>query len=224
MARDVLIIGASGTGKSTSYRNLNPKETFIINCSKKPLPFRGFSKNYTPFSIETKTGNLLNTDKAASIVKILKWLKSQTQFTTVIVEDANYVMQSEYLAKANEKGYEKFTELGVNFSNIVQAGKNLSDTTLFVMSMHPEVTVDAQGNRVIKAKTVGKLVDQYLTIEGMFTVVCFSKVEVDGSTRDYFFETQTDGVTTAKSPMEMLEFKEPNDLQEIKEKINDYYN
>jgi len=223
MAKDILIIGASGTGKSTSYRNLDPKETFIINVSKKPLPFRGFAKNYTPFDASNKTGNLLNTDKPSTIVKILQWLKGQPQYKNVICEDLNYIMQQEYLARANEKGFDKFTDIGVNFTNVINAGKSLPDDTLFIVSMHPQVVVDASGNKIVKAKTVGKLVDNYLTIEGMFTVVVFSKVEVDEGKRNYFFETQTDGETTAKSPMEMLELKEPNDLALIKEKIEEYY-
>lgn len=224
MAKDVLIIGESGTGKSTSYRNLDPKETFIFNCSKKPLPFKGSNKNYTKFDTKAQSGNLVNTTNPELITKVTQWIAKQSHIKNVIYEDLNYVMQNEFIQKAHEKGYDKYTSIGTNFSNIILTAKNLPDDKFIFVSMHPDIGTDAQGNKIIKPKTVGTLVDKYLDIPGMFTIVLGSKVKIDDAKREYVFMTQTDGYAPYKSPMDMLELEEPNDLAVIKQKVIDYYN
>ena len=224
MAQEILIIGESGQGKSTSLRNLNPKETFIVNVAKKPLPFKGWKSNYIQFNKDNPNGNVAYTDNIPSIIKTIEHIKNNMpHIKTVVIDDANYLMQNEFIRRGSETGYGKFTDIGIAFAKVFQALKSLNEDTYVIMMMHPEVDTDAFGNKKLKAKTVGKLVDNYLTIEGMFSIVLYTKViKNDKGVLNYHFITQSDGNTTAKSPMGMLETLEPNDLSVIFNKIEEY--
>ena len=226
MAQEILIIGDSGQGKSTSLRNLNPKETFIINVAKKPLPFKGWKSNYTQFSKENPNGNVAYTDNMPTVIKAIEHIRTNLpHIKTVVIDDANYLMQNEYIRRSSETGFAKFTDIGVGFAKVFQALKSLNEDTFVVMMMHPEVTTDTFGNKGYKAKAIGKLVDNYLTIEGMFSIVLYTKViKDDKGVLSYHFVTQSDGNTTAKSPMGMLDTLEPNDLSVIFNKIEEYNN
>jgi len=226
MAQEILIIGESGQGKSTSLRNLNPKETFIINVAKKPLPFKGWKANYTQFSKDNPNGNVASTDSMPMVIKTIEHIKANLpHIKTIVIDDANYLMQNEYIRRGNESGFAKFTDIGVGFAKVFQALKTLGDDIYVVMMMHPEVDVDTFGNKVYRAKSIGKLVTNYLTIEGMFSIVLYTKViKNDKGVLTYHFSTQSDGTNTAKSPMSMLDPLEPNDLKLIFEKIEQYNN
>jgi len=226
MSQGILIIGQSGTGKSTSLETLDPKETFIINPAKKPLPFKGFKTKYTAWSTSNPTGNLLNNDSPVTIMQTLEFITTKRpEIKTIIVDDANYIMAFEYIKRAKETGYQKFTDIGTNFSNIITKGTSLRSDINFIVIMHPETETDAFGNKQVKAKSVGKLVDQYLNIEGMFSIVLYSKVIKSEKSMDYVFITQNDGTNTGKSPKGMFETYEiPNDLNYVLTKINEYNN
>ncbi len=219
MAQEILIIGQSGTGKSTSLRNLNPAETVIINPTKKNLPFKGFRTNYTVFSKENPTGNLFNIDNSTGVIQALLHIDSKMpHIKNVIIDDANYMVAFEFIKRAKEVGYNKFTDIGTGFSKVITTGKDLRDDLNFIVMMHPEVDTDALGNKIIKAKSIGKLVDQYLNIEGMFSMVLYTKVVKlpDNKGMDYVFVTQNDGSNTGKSPMGMFDTLEiPNDLSNV---------
>ena len=226
MAQEILIIGESGSGKSTSLENLDPKSTFIINVGQKPMPFRGWKSNYTKLTKENPQGNYIESDNAGTIVQTMKHINdNMPNIKTVVVDDFQYVMANEYMRRANERGFDKFTEIGLHAWEVAQTGKNMREDITFVMIGHAEQSTDLSGNRRLKFKTVGKLVDNVITMEGMFTVVLFTDVSVnaDGQ-RVYNFITQSDGTTTAKSPKEMFEFKIPNDIKTAIESINQYYN
>ena len=226
MAQEILIIGESGSGKSTSLENLDPKSTFIINVGQKPMPFRGWKSNYTKLTKENPQGNYIESDNAGTIVQTMKHINdNMPNIKTVVVDDFQYVMANEYMRRANERGFDKFTEIGLHAWEVAQTGKNMRDDITFVMIGHAEQSTDLSGNRRLKFKTVGKLVDNVITMEGMFTVVLFTDVSVnaDGQ-RVYNFITQSDGTTTAKSPKDMFEFKIPNDIKTAIESINQYYN
>ena len=226
MAQEILIIGESGSGKSTSLENLDPKSTFIINVGQKPMPFRGWKNNYTKLTKENPQGNYIESDNAGTIVQTMKHINdNMPNIKTVVVDDFQYVMANEYMRRANERGFDKFTEIGLHAWEVAQTGKNMRDDITFVMIGHAEQSTDLSGNRRLKFKTVGKLVDNVITMEGMFTVVLFTDVSVnaDGQ-RVYNFITQSDGTTTAKSPKDMFEFKIPNDIKTAIESINQYYN
>lgn len=226
MAQEILIIGQSGTGKSTSLTNLDSESTAIINPAKKALPFKGFKSKYKEWSKENPTGNLFNVDNAAQIIQVLDYINTKRpEIKNVIIDDANYIMAFEYIKRAKETGFQKFTDIGVNYSNIITKGCGMREDINFIVMMHPEVDTDALGNKIIKAKSVGKLVDQYLNIEGMFSIVLYTKVIKHEKGLDYVFITQNDGSNTGKSPKGMFDTLEiQNDLSFVIKKIEEYNN
>ena len=226
MAQEILIIGPPGTGKSTSLENLDPKETAIINPAKKALPFKGFKNNYKEFTTENKEGNLFNIDTAKEVLAALDHINiKMPHIKNIVIDDAGYIMAFEYIARAKETGFQKFTDLGANFSNIIIKGSRLREDITFIVMMHSEIDTDIQGNRFVKAKTIGKLVDQYLNIEGMFSIVLYSKAIKTDKGMEYVFVTQNDGSNTGKSPKGMFStLNIPNDMKYVIEQINKYNN
>lgn len=226
MGQEILVIGPSGTGKSTSLETLNPKETAIVNPTGKALPFKGYKNNYIEFTKENQTGNLFNIDTSTGAEQALTFINDKMpHIKTAVVDDGNYLMAFEFIKRAKETGYAKFTEIGAGYSSVIMKGKKLRPDLNFILMMHPEVDIDAQGNKVTKAKTVGKLIDQYLNIEGMFSIVLYSKVKATDKGMQYVFMTQNDGSNTGKSPKGMFSTLEiPNDMTYVLQKINEYNN
>lgn len=227
MAQEILIIGESGSGKSTSLKNLNPEETFIVNVGKKPMPFRGWKGNYKHLNKENPTGNYLESDNSAVIVSTLKHVSANMpHIKVVVIDDFQYVMANEYMRRATERGFDKFTDIGLHAWEIASAGKDMRDDITFVMVGHAETSTDLQGNRKLKFKTIGKLVDNVINMEGMFTIVLFTDVspDVDGTIKHSFL-TQSDGTTTCKTPEGMFpEAKIPNDIGAVITAATEYYN
>lgn len=227
MATGILIIGQSGSGKSTSLRNLNPKETFIVNVVNKPLPFKGWKSNYVTFNKETNpNGNLISTDKADLIIKFLDYINTnRPDIKNVIIDDFQYTLGNEFMRRAKENGFNKFTDIGQNTFNIVNKIATLRDNLYVVFLNHLEVEKDELGNKIVQAKTVGKMFNQYISLEGLFSIVLYTDVSKNGNVLDYGFITQSDGTSTAKSPMGMFDtLKVDNDLKMIIEKIEEYNN
>ena len=225
MAQSVLIIADSGTGKSTSIRTLDPKETFIINIANKPLPFKGWKSKYTQISKENKDGNLTSASSSAGIVKAIQHVdKNMPNIKTLVVDDWQYMSSFEYFDRANEKGYDKFTQIAANLAMVAKLPKDLRDDLTVFFLTHSEDSTDINGNRKVKAKTIGKMIDNTLTLEGLFSIVLFGKVNKnDDGELLYGFETQNNGENTCKSPMGMFEeFFIPNDLQLVKDCIEEY--
>ena len=208
MSELIIIIGDSGTGKSTSLRNLDPKETIIINVGGKRLPFRGATKKF-----ENK---IFHTAQSAKIVQWLEKMKENKEVRNIIIDDFQFIGGFEYLARANEKGYEKFSQIAQNmFLPLYKSVSLRDDQKVFVLA-HQEV--DDQKNK--KIKTVGKMVDQAINFESLATIVLYTEIK-DGN---YYFRTQNTGFNTGKSPMGMFEEELiENDLQKVIEKIDNYY-
>lgn len=226
MAQEILIIGESGSGKSTSLEYLDPKSTFVVNVGKKPMPFRGWKNNYSLLTKENPKGNYIESDNAATICSIMKHVdKNMPHIKTVVIDDFQYVMANEYMRRANERGFDKFTDIGLHAWEIANAGKEMREDVTFIMIGHAEISTDLQGNRKLKFKTIGKLVDNVITMEGMFTIVLFTDVSPDADNKiKHSFITQSDGSTTAKTPKGMFaDAKVPNDITKVIESINEYY-
>lgn len=200
MGIPVLIIGESGSGKSTSLRNFSPEEIGVINVSGKPLPFR------------TKI-NSINTDNYTVIEGALK----KARIKSLVIDDCQYLMANEFMRSAKITGYQKFTDIALNFWTLIQVIiKELPADMIVYFLGHVER--DANGNE--KFKTIGKMLDEKITVEGLFTIVLKTLVQ-DGR---YLFTTQTNGSDTVKSPMGM--FNTPiidNDLKMVDQTIRNYY-
>lgn len=199
MGVGVLILGASGSGKSTSMRNFKPGECLVLNVASKRLPFKG----------------KLDTINKADYNMIGKALMNQ-QYKTYIIDDSQYLMSFELFSRAKEKGYDKFTELAVRFKNMLSYIAESTPEDTIVYFLHH---TDTDENGHIKAKTVGKMLDNQLTVEGLFSIVLLA--QTDGT--NYKFITQSDGATTAKSPMGMFEREVDNDLKMVDKTIREYW-
>lgn len=218
MSNTSIIMGESGTGKSTSIRNLNPKETFIINVLNKPLPFRGYKKNYTMVSPDGTTGNYYTSDIYEHIELVIKKINAKrSDVKTLIIDDFQYLMANEYMSRALERGYDKFSEIGKHAHDLLKLLPTLrEDLDVFILT-HSEPNESGK----MKIKTIGKMLDEKITIEGMYSMVLQTEL-VNG---DYHFITQGDSRHIAKSPMGMFEQRNiPNDLAFVKEKMANYYN
>lgn len=213
MSNAALIIGQSGTGKSTSIRNLDPKTTFIISVLDKPLPFRGYKKNY---SEDNK--NFYQTDDYRKVISLINAVNERRpEITTIIIDDAHFLMANEFMARATEKGFDKFSEIGQHMWLVMCAATNCRDDLICFVLSHSEI--DASG--VSKPKTVGKMIDEKVSLEGMVTV-CMHTMVKDG---EYKFLTQNDGSHVCKSPVGMFEETLiDNDLLAVKKGIEAYYN
>lgn len=216
MSNAVLILGNSGTGKSTAIRTLPPEETFIINVLDKPLPFRGANKKYQRVSKELPTGNYYASDKSNLILRAIQSVNARPELKYLVVDDFGYVITHDFMSKALVKGFDKFAEMAVSAWTILDTMRNLRpDLTCFLM-MHTDMKEDG----IAKPKTIGKMLDEKVCIEGMFTHVLHSIV-VDG---EYQFITNHDGHHMAKMPMGM--FKDlliPNDLKAVADQMRAYY-
>lgn len=213
MSNLIVILGGSGTGKSTSFRNLNPDETFIINVLSKPLPFRGYKKLYN----EEKK-NYLESDKYNQILQYLNAINERRpEIKTIIIDDFSFLMNNEFMRRCREKAFDKFVEMGANMFAIMEACKTFRNDLYCYILCHPEM--DKTG--VIKPKTVGKMTNDYVGIAERVSIVFHTQV-IDGQ---YKFLTQHDGNLLAKTSMGMFdEMYIDNDLAEIQKVISEYYN
>lgn len=199
MGTVVLVLGRSGSGKSTSLRNFGADECVVFNIAGKPLPFRG----------------KLPTAQRPSYGDIIKSLQAN-KHRCYVIDDSNYLMAFESFAMASQKGYEKFTNMAVNFFKLIQAGVSTSDDTTVYFLMHTDV--DDSG--YTKPKTIGRMLDNQLCIEGMFSIVLIAGRDANG----YFFQTQTGGNDPAKSPEGMFDGERiDNDLKLVDDAIRDYW-
>ncbi len=226
-AETIAIVGESGTGKSTSLRNLDPKETFIISTTGKPLPFRGYKKKYVPLKIEGKnvTGNYYVSSKWDQILKILQIIdKMMPHIKQVIVDDFQYVLSYEFVDRATEVGYTKFSELAQHAMEILRYSEKMREDCKMIFLTHSENVGDIMNPKYV-IKTVGKLLSEKVTLEGLFTYIFFTKVsEGDDGRMQYKLITNNDGTCIAKTSLGMFEELEiDNDLAEII-KIIDAYN
>lgn len=223
MANLIALVGNSGSGKSTSIRTLNPAETFIINVASKPLPFKGWKAKYTVWNKDNPNGNFINTSDVERISKILDYIEAKRpEIKNIILDDSQYLMAFEAMDRAKEKGFEKFTDIAQKFYSILKASISMRDDLNIIVSCHSENIGDGL-NPIYKIKTIGKMIDNVITIEGLFTYVLFTHIESDNGTNSYHFITQSDGTTTAKTPLDCFDsVLIPNDLQYVINKIEEF--
>lgn len=212
MAIPVLVMGRSGAGKTYSLKNFQPNEVGIISVEKGRLPFRSQLKvvkipAYEKSESVTSMAQA-NTAKYAWLMGVIQ--KSKTK--AVVIDDSQYLMANELFDRANEKGYDKFTNMAANFRNLIHFINELPEDDKIVYFLHHTET-DTDGRE--KVKTIGKMLDEKLCVEGCFDIVIYCQ--------DHKFYTQSNGQSTAKSPEDMFELEIPNDLKAVDAAIRDYY-
>ena len=205
MAEKILIMGESGTGKSTSIRNCDPNKTAIINPVGKPLPFKG-SKKFTTLN------GVTNADKICDFMKE----QAKAGKKMIIVDDFQYILAIPYMNRIKETGWDKYNDFGSNYFNIIDICNELPEDVVVYYLTHSE-TLD---NGVTTVKLIGKLLREKITVEGLFTIVLKTGV----SEGKYYFFTQNSGKDTVKSPIGMFDsFSIDNDLAYVDTKIRNYY-
>jgi hypothetical protein len=210
MSIATLILGTSGSGKSTSLRNLDPTKTLLIQCIKKPLPFRaaGWKVRITLKS----EGNVIQTSDPALIEKLLR----TSPHEIVVIDDYQAVMVNELLSRSSEKGYDKFSDIAKNAWSVFNAAGDLAEHRRVYIMAHTQTDDFGQ----TRMKTVGKMVDQTLVPEGYFTIVLRTEV----TNGNYKFATQTNGQDCCKSPIDMFtDLHIDNDLNTVDLAIQDFY-
>lgn len=223
MSFPILIIGYSGSGKSTSIENLDPQETFLINACYKELPFRGGEKLYKEIDhqLVKKEGNKLTTTDYELINRILKFIHHlRPEIKNIIIDDSQYLIVNEFMKNhTNMKGndsYRMYNMLADHFHALIDNCKHLRND-IFIFFLHHAEMTEAGFSTV---KTIGRLLSEKIDVAGLFTICLFAKREGE---HNYFY-TQNDGSNPAKSPRGMFpEIKMPNDLQLIKSHILPYY-
>ena len=201
MGIPVMILGESGSGKTYSIRNFDPEKVGIFSVRKWTLPF--------------PEGKNFKICKNADYDVIYKVLRKPTM-KAYVIDDSQYLMVNEYFRKANDSGYQKYTSIGKNFSDLLEfIAYQVPDDVIVYFLHHTQQTNDGK----VKAKTVGQMLDNYLTLEGCVDVCLLT--QTDGST--HFFLTQSDGMNTAKSPEGMFDTKIPNDLAAVDARIREYW-
>lgn len=200
MGIPVLILGESGSGKSASLRNFEPEDVSVFNVAAKPLPFR-------------KRLPMKATSDYSAIQKGIQ----ASQKKSFVIDDSQYLLCFESFAKAKETGYGKYTDMALHFYNLVQFVIRQTSPDVIVYFLHHTESDSNTGK--VKAKTMGKMLDNQLTLEGLFSIVLMAYT--DG--KKHVFVTQSDGMTTAKSPMEMFPAEIDNDLKAVDQAIRTYY-
>lgn len=200
MGVPVLVMGESGSGKTFSIRNFKPDEVGIFSVEKGRLPFKG------DFKV-----------KKRATYKDIAGIFKEPKLKRYVIDDAQYLMVNTLFDRAKEVGYQKYTDLALEFRNLIHGINYALPDDVIVYILHHTETDSNTGK--IKAKTVGKMIDQYLTLEGCFDIVLLA--ETDG--KEHYFVTQSDGTTTAKSPFGMFPEKIDNDLSAVDKAIREFW-
>lgn len=210
MSITTLILGESGSGKSTSLRHLDPQKTLLIQSISKPLPFR--AKEWQPITRDNPSGSIFVCDDTETICKAM----TRTPREIIIIDDYQYIMANEFMRRAKEKGYDKFTDIGEKAWTVFNTSLKLPMNKRIYILSHVETNPFGK----TKIKTIGKMLDEKITLEGMVTICLRTQVN-DGQ---FQFSTQNNGNDPVKSPMGLFEtqFIE-NDLNAVDEMICNYY-
>lgn len=217
MSIATLILGESGTGKSASLRNMKPAETLLIQALQKPMPFPN-ARDWLYRTPETPEGNVFVADNSNIIMQLLRGTKRKI----IVIDDFQYVMANEFMRRSDERGYDKFTEIGRHAWDILSLANTLPPDVRVYMMAHTD-TSDAGITRI---KTIGKMLNEKITVEGMFTIVlrCLVQAGLEDVDKRYAFTTRNSGTDTVKSPMGMFENDQiPNDLYAVDHRICEYY-
>lgn len=223
MAKTILLVGKTGTGKTTSIRTLDPKETVILRVINRTLPFK-FEGVY---GREQK--NMFSTPTYEEVLKALAWCDKQPNVKNIVITDGTYIIRQEYFKLANQKGYDKYTGFAVHMQQILKAIQDLRSDIKVFMEYHVENVVNENGVIEYKPSTVGKLLDSQYNILENVDIVLFTNLKYEDNEIHYGFITnrmldRNGAEIPAKSPIGMFdELFIPNDLAQVAQKIDEYY-
>lgn len=223
MAKTILICGKTGTGKTSSVRTLDPKETLILRVINRTLPFK-FAGLYGK---EQK--NMMLTPTYEEVLKALAWAKGQPHIKNIVITDGTYIIRQEYFKKAQQQGYSKYTEFAMHMQQILKAIQECRDDVKVFMEYHVENVVNDNGATEYKPSTVGKLLDSQYNILENVDIVLFAQPQYEDKKINYGFITnrtldRNGAEIPAKSPMGMFDEEFiPNDLALVAKKIDEYY-
>ena len=213
MSIPVLVIGRSGSGKTYSLKNFKKDEVGVISVEKGRLPFRSDIKTIMlpedPSNGEAKSPSEICKYRYMWIIGAIKKAKAKA----IVIDDSQYLLSGELFDRTYEKGYDKFAEMAKKFRDLIHFINKLDDEEKIVYFLHHS-ELDADGRE--KVKTIGKMLDEKLTVEGCFDIVLYCQ--------DHKFFTQANGQSTAKTPEDMFDLEIPNDLKFVDDKIREYYN
>lgn len=228
MAKVTIICGDTGTGKSTSIRNLDPKETYIINVLNKPLPFKGSKSLYNESVKNTKSTD--SYDQVRKLLEVINTLPETKHIKNVIIDDVGFVMTTELFGRSKETGFGKFTDIGLHMQQILSYAKEMREDMNIVFMFHEEDDVSDRIKVGKKIKTIGNLLEDKYNPLGVVSCALFTNVTFDDKTGEakYSFitnRTLKNGlVIPAKSPQGMFETLEiPNDLSVVFKAMDEYY-
>ena len=211
MAIPVFVIGQSGSGKTYSIKNFKANEVGVISVEKGRLPFKSDIK-----VCKVKRDFPGAKDYAALNVARYSWIQTviaTSKCKSIVIDDSQYLLVNELFERAKEKSYDKFTDMAVNFRNLIHFINDLPEEDKIVYFLH-HTDIGADGRE--KAKTIGKMLDEKLTLEGCFDIVLYCQ--------DHKFFTQSNGQSTAKTPEGLFDSVEiPNDLKAVDVAIREYY-
>lgn len=229
MANSVLIIGPSGSGKSSSIRTLDPKTTFIIAPDRKALPIRGWRSNYVTVrndkkEIDFTKSNYVEINEPVAIKRLMDYISvNRPDIKTIVIDTLNHAMTAEFMRKINVAGFGKWSEFALAIYNICNVIPDLRQDLTVIVTGHNEMVSNLDGTLSNRLKTLGKLLEEKITVESLFTTVLFSFADPRSKDLPYGFHTQSDGGTTAKSPMGLFDStKIPNDLAFVLDKLAKY--
>ncbi|MDB4261433.1 AAA family ATPase [bacterium] len=219
MGIPVLILGESGSGKSTSLKGLDAKECVLIQSIDKRLPFKRPSDlGWVKRDVDNPTGNVIVSDDYNAIIGTIYAAAKSGKKQVIIVDDAQYLMANDFMRRAMEKGFDKFTEMACSFHALFQAAHQCQGDVRVYFLAHTET--DGMGKQ--KMKTIGKMLDEKITMEGLFTIVL--KSYKDNADNKFKFQTAGTAMDTVKSPDEMFETENiPNDLNLVDSAIKNYW-
>jgi hypothetical protein len=219
MAEAILVIGESGSGKSRSLLNMNPKDTILINVANKALPFKGSAKL---FNIVNKNYKF-TMDHSEIGVSLLNVSTNRPEIKKVVIDDFQYVIVDEFMTRAKETGYTKFNELAKHIYDLVNPR--------FIASLRPDLRIyylahnDVKEDGTSNVKTVGKVLDNHVNLAGLFTVMLHTEMKYSSNKASYFFRTNSDGNKVCKSPEDMFpDLLIPNDLDYVDRCITAFHN
>lgn len=212
MSIPVLIIGRSGSGKTYSIKNFKPEEVGVISVEKGRLPFKSDIKvtkvPKDPTKGEARDAAQLNAAKYSWVMSVIQRAKAKS----IVIDDSQYMLVNELFDRVNERGYDKFSSMASKFRDLIHFINDLEEDDKIVYFLHHS-ELDTDGRE--KVKTIGKMLDEKLTVEGCFDIVLYCQ--------DHKFFTQANGQSTAKTPEDMFPLEIPNDLKMVDETIREYY-